>query len=47
MAKRKILMKGKIQQAIKAGHEAVIVMPSGMKRASLKKIFEKHTKPKP
>lgn len=39
MSKRKVLMKRKIQQAIRAGHLAEVVRPRGMKRRSLEKLF--------
>lgn len=40
MSKRKILMKRRINQAVRAGRTPDVVIPKNMKRASLKKLFD-------
>jgi len=40
MSRRKLLMRRKITEAVRAGHAASVVMPKNLKRKSLKRLFE-------
>lgn len=44
MSKRKVLMRRKIGQALRAGRSADVVRPKMLSRRSLVKIFEAHEK---